>query len=201
MKVLYVRTSTIEQKTDRQRVNEKDYQLVIEDKCSGSTDLFDREGGKRILKLIEKGLLKELHVWEIDRLGRNLLTILKNINFFNEKKICIHFVSQGLSTLQPDGTENNISNMIISILGIVAQMEKSIGRERQLSGIALAKLQKNKYTGRAKGTSEDILKFLSKPKNAKAIDYIKKGYKNIEVAKIVGIHFNTITKIRKVANL
>jgi DNA invertase Pin-like site-specific DNA recombinase len=201
MKVLYVRTSTIEQKTDRQRVNEKDYQLVIEDKCSGSTDLFDREGGKRILKLIEKGLLKELHVWEIDRLGRNLLTILKNINFFNEKKICIHFVSQGLRTLQPDGTENNISNMIISILGIVAQMEKSIGRERQLSGIALAKLQKNKYTGRAKGTSEDVLKFLSKPKNAKAIDYIKKGYKNIEVAKIVGIHFNTITKIRKVANL
>jgi DNA invertase Pin-like site-specific DNA recombinase len=201
MKVLYVRTSTIEQKTDRQRVNEKDYQLVIEDKCSGSTDLFDREGGKKLLKLIDKGLLKELHVWEIDRLGRNLLTILKNINFFNEKKICIHFVSQGLRTLQPDGTENNISNMIISILGIVAQMEKSIGRERQLSGIKLAKLQKDKYLGRAKGTSEDVLKFLSKPKNAKAIDYIKKGYKNVEVAKIVGVHFNTITKIRKVANL
>jgi DNA invertase Pin-like site-specific DNA recombinase len=201
MKVLYVRTSTIEQKTDRQRVNEKDYQLVIEDKCSGSTDLFEREGGKRILKLIEKGMLKELHVWEIDRLGRNLLTILKNINFFNEKKICIHFVSQGLRTLQPDGTENNISNMIISILGIVAQMEKSIGRERQLSGIALAKLQKDKYLGRTKGSCEDTLKFLSKPKNAKAIDYIKKGYKNVEIAKIVGVHFNTVTKIRKVANL
>jgi DNA invertase Pin-like site-specific DNA recombinase len=169
--------------------------------CSGSTDLFDREGGKKLLKLIDKGLLKELHVWEIDRLGRNLLTILNNINFFNEKKICIHFVSQGLRTLQPDGTENNISNMIISILGIVAQMEKSIGRERQLSGIAIAKLQKDKYLGRAKGTSEDVLKFLSKPKNAKAIDYIKKGYKNVEVAKIVGVHFNTVTKIRKVANL
>lgn len=201
MKILYVRTSTTEQKTDRQRVNEKDYQLVIEDKCSGSIDLFERPGGKKILYLLSKGMLTELHVWEIDRLGRNLLSILNNIKFFNEKKICIHFVSQGLRTLQPDGTENNISNMIISILGIVAQMEKSIGRDRQLSGIALAKLQKDKYLGRAKGTSEDILKFLSKPKNAKAIDYIKKGYKNIEVAKIVGVHFNTVTKIRKVANL
>ena len=200
MKVLYVRTSTIEQKTDRQRVNEKDYQLVIEDKCSGSTDLFEREGGCKLLNLIQKGVHFELYVWEIDRLGRCLLSILNNIKFFNERNICIHFVSQGLSTLQPDGSENNITKMIISILGTLAEMEKKISRERQLEGIAIAKL-KNKYSGRAKGSNEDVLKFLSKPKNAKAIDYLKKGYKNVEVAKIVGIHYNTITKIKKIANL
>ena len=79
-------------------------------------------------------------------------------------------------------------------------MEKSIGRDRQLSGIALAKLNK-KYTGRAIGSKEDVYKFLSKPKNLKALEYIKKGYKNVEVAKIVGLHYNTVTKIRKVANL
>ena len=200
MKILYVRTSTIQQKTDRQRVNEKDYQLVVEDKCSGSIALFEREGGKQILKLIEKGVLTELYVWEIDRLGRCLLDILSNIKYFNEKKICIHFVSQGLSTLQPDGSENNITKMIISILGTLAEMEKKISRERQLEGIAIARLN-NKYTGRAKGSNEDTLKFLSKPKNSKALEYIKKGYKNVEVAKIVGVHFNTISKIRKVANL
>lgn len=200
MKVLYVRTSTIEQKTDRQRVNEKDYQLVVEDKCSGSIALFEREGGKQILKLIEKGVLTELYVWEIDRLGRCLLDILSNIKYFNEKKICIHFVSQGLSTLQPDGSENNITKMIISILGTLAEMEKKISRERQLEGIAIARLN-NKYTGRAKGSNEGVLKFLSKPKNSKALDYIKKGYKNVEVAKIVGLHFNTVTKIRKIANI
>lgn len=83
MKLLYVRTSTTEQKTDRQRVNEKDYELVIEDKCSGSSDLFDREGGKKILKLIEKGVHIDLYVWEIDRLGRCLLSILNNIKYFN----------------------------------------------------------------------------------------------------------------------
>ena len=199
MKVLYVRTSTTEQKTDRQRVNEKDYHLVIEDKCSGSSDLFDREGGKKLLKLIEKGVLTDLYIWEIDRLGRNLLCILNNIKFFNDKNICIHFVSQGLSTLQPDGSENSITKMIISILGTLAEMEKKISRERQLEGIAIAKL-KNKYTGRAIGSKEDTLKFLSKPKNTKALEYIKKGYKNVEVAKIVGVHFNTVTKIKKIAN-
>ncbi|GGC83006.1 hypothetical protein GCM10011508_07950 [Flavobacterium lutivivi] len=200
MKILYVRTSTTEQKTERQRVNEKDYQLVIEDKCSGASDLFEREGGGKLLNLIQNGVHFELYVWEIDRLGRCLLSILNNIKFFSERNICIHFVSQGLSTLQPDGTENNITKMIISILGTLAEMEKKISRERQLEGIAIAKL-KNKYTGRAKGSNEDTLKFLSKQKNAKAIDYIKKGYKNVEVAKIVGVHYNTVTKIKKIANL
>jgi hypothetical protein len=201
MKVLYVRTSTLEQKTDRQRVNEKDFELVVEDKCSGAINLFEREGGRQLLRLIEKEALTELYVWQIDRLGRCLLDILSNIKFLTEKKICIHFISQGLSTIQPDGTENNITKMIISILGTLAEMERNISKERQMEGIAIAKLKGNVYTGRKKDSKEDTLKFLSKPKNAKAIDYIKKGYKNIEVAKIVGIHFNTITKIRKVANL
>jgi len=197
MKVLYVRTSTIEQKTDRQRVNEKDFQLVIEDKCSGAINLFEREGGRQLLRLIEKEALTELYVWQIDRLGRCLLDILSNIKFLTEKKICIHFISQGLSTIQPDGTENSITKMIISILGTLAEMERSISRERQLEGIMVAKLKGNVYTGRKKDSKEDVYKFLSKPKNLKALEYIKKGYKNVEVAKIVGLHYNTVTKIKK----
>lgn len=197
MKVLYVRTSTLEQKTDRQRVNEKEFKLVIEDRCSGAIPLFDRDGGKQILKLIEKGALSELYVWQIDRLGRCLLDILSNIKFLTEKKICIHFISQGLSTIQPDGSENNITKMIISILGTLAEMERSISRERQLEGIMVAKLRGNVYTGRKKDSKEDVYKFLSKPKNLKALEYIKKGYKNVEVAKIVGLHYNTVTKIKK----
>ena len=197
MKVLYVRISTTEQKTDRQRVNENDYQLVVEDRCSGAIPFFERVGGQQILKLIEKGVLTELYVWQIDRLGRCLLDILSNIKFLTEKKICIHFVSQGLSTIQPDGTENNITKMIISILGTLAEMERNISRERQIEGIMLAKLKGNVYTGRKRGSSEDVYKFLSKPKNLKALEYIKKGYKNVEVAKIVGLHYNTVTKIKK----
>ena len=197
MKVLYVRTSTIEQKTDRQRVNEKDFQLVIEDKCSGAINLFEREGGRQLLRLIEKEALSELYVWQIDRLGRCLLDILSNIKFLTEKKICIHFISQGLSTIQPDGTESSITKMIISILGTLAEMERTISRERQFEGIMLAKLKGNVYTGRKKDSKEDVYKFLSKPKNLKALEYIKKGYKNVEVAKIVGLHYNTVTKIKK----
>jgi hypothetical protein len=199
MKVLYARVSTLEQKTDRQKVNEKDYHLIIEDKCSGAISFFDRNGGKEILNLIEKGKLKELYVWQIDRLGRDLRDILNTIHFFNQKSICIYFVSQGLRTLQPeDGKENPISKMIISILGVVGEMERNQIKERQLEGIKLAKLN-GVYKGRKQGTKENTLQFLSKPKNKKAIEYLKKGYKKCEVAKIVGINVNTITKISKLA--
>ena len=196
MKVLYVRVSSLEQKTDRQRVNEKEFDLVIEDKCSGAIPFFEREGGKQILMYLNKGLLKSLSVVQIDRLGRDLRDIINTIHFFNEKRISITFLSQGLSTLGPDGKENPISKMMISVLGIVGEMERSQSKERQFEGIRIAKL-KGVYKGRQEGSKEDILTFLSKEKNKKALDYLKKGYKAVEISKITGLHINTITKIKK----
>lgn len=196
IKVLYVRVSSIDQKTDRQRVNEKDYDLVIEDKCSGAISFFEREGGKEIKKLVDEGLIQTLSVWQIDRLGRDLRDIMNTIHYFNQKGITIHFVSQGLSTLDNEGKENPISKMIISILGIVGEMERNQIKERQMEGIRIAKL-KGSYTGRKKGSKEDILSFLSKDKNKKAVDYLKKGFKGVEVSKLTGLNINTITKIKK----
>jgi DNA invertase Pin-like site-specific DNA recombinase len=196
MKVLYCRVSSIEQKTDRQKVNEKDYQLVVEDKCSGAIPFFERTGGKEIKKLVDKGIVKSLSVLTIDRLGRNLRDIINTIHFFNEQKIAIYFISQGLSTLDQNGKENPISKMIISILGVVSEMERSQIRERQIEGIRIAKA-KGIYTGRAIGSTEDVLKFLSKEKNKKALGLLKKGYKANEAAQLCGLHINTITKIKK----
>jgi DNA invertase Pin-like site-specific DNA recombinase len=196
IKVIYVRVSTLEQKTDRQRVNEKDFDLVFEDKCSGSISFFDRDGGKEIKKLIDAGVIKSLSVLQIDRLGRDLRDIMNTIHYFNQSGVSIHFISQGLSTLDNDGKENPISKMIISILGVVGEMEKNQIKERQLEGIRIAKL-KGAYNGRKKGSKEDLLTFLSKDKNKQAVKYLKKGFKSIEVAKLTGLHINTITKIKK----
>jgi len=162
--VLYVRVSSLDQKTDRQRVNEKDFDFVIEDKCSGAISFFDRDGGKEIKKLIDAGVLKSLSVWQIDRLGRDLRDIMNTIHFFNELNIPINFVSQGLTTLDQEGKENPISKMIISILGIVGEMERNQIKERQREGIRIAKL-KGSFKGRKVGSKEDILSFLSKEKN------------------------------------
>jgi len=196
MKVLYIRTSTIEQNSIRQKQNKDETCKIIEDKCSGAIPFFEREGGKKILELTEKGVVDEIIVHEIDRLGRNLLDILKTIAFFNTKKVNIEFKKQGLRTLNEDGTENDISKMVISILGVVAEMERKMIRERQLEGIAIAKAN-GVYKGRNKGTKESTLQFLEKAKNKKALKLLNEGQKQINVAKILGLHPNTVSKINK----
>jgi DNA invertase Pin-like site-specific DNA recombinase len=196
MNILYTRVSTIDQKTDRQRVNEKDFKLVIEDKCSGAIPFFDRPGGKEVLKYLDKGIMSTLSVWTIDRLGRDLRDILDTIHFFNVKNVPVIFLSQGLRTIDENGRENPISKLMISILATVGEMERSQIRERQIEGIKIAKL-KGVYKGRKEGSKEDVLTFLDKPKNKKALEYISKGYKLNEAAKLSGVHLNTMTKIRK----
>ncbi|MEO5893895.1 MAG: recombinase family protein [Ferruginibacter sp.] len=196
MKVLYCRVSTLDQKTDRQRVDEKNFNLVVEDKCSGAIPFFERNGGNEIKGLINKGNKFTLSVLTIDRLGRDLRDIINTIHFFTENKITIHFVSQGLSTLDIDGKENPIAKMMISILGVVGEMERTQIKERQVEGIKIAKA-KGIYKGRVEGSKEDTLKFLGKEKNKKALDFLKKGYKAVDISKITGVHINTITKIKK----
>jgi DNA invertase Pin-like site-specific DNA recombinase len=196
MKVLYCRVSTLDQKTDRQRVSEKEFGYVIEDKCSGAIPFFDRAGGKEILKLTNEGILKSLAVLSIDRLGRDLRDIINTIHFFTQRKISIHFLSQGLTTLDGNGKESPISKLMISILGTVGEMERAQIRERQLEGIRLAKM-KGVYSGRKKGSKEDVLSFLSKKPNQEALRYLKQGLKAIEVAKLTDLHINTITKVKK----
>jgi DNA invertase Pin-like site-specific DNA recombinase len=191
--------SSLDQKTDRQTVDAKSYDLVIEDKCSGSIPFFEREGGKKIKLLVEKGCNMELDVHAIDRIGRDLLDILNTILFFNSHKIAIYFVSQGLATLNDKGEENAVAKMVISILGVVAEMEKKNINERTREGIEIAKAL-GKYKGRNQGTKEDVHYFLSKPKNKKVMEYIKKGFKNSEISKITGLSVNTIVKVRKYAN-
>jgi len=199
VKILYTRISSLDQSSDRQKVNSNDYDMIIEDACSGSIPFSERNGGKKVMTFIDKEIKFELHVHQIDRLGRNLRDIINTIHLFNSLKIPIYFIQQGLKTLGQDGKENPISKMMISILATVGEMERNQIRERQLEGIAIAKAR-GVYIGRNKGTKENPIKFLTKTKNKKATELLDKGYKNVEVAKITGLHQNTITKIKKMSS-
>jgi len=41
------------------------------------------------------------------------------------------------------------------------------------------------------------LKFLSQEKDKKALEYLKKGYEDVEISKLLEININTITNIKK----
>lgn len=196
MNILYVRVSSLDQRTDRQKTNTENFKL-FEDYCSGSIAFSERKKGKEVLKLLKADKVTSLTVSSIDRLCRNVQDLLSVIELFNAKGVAINFVNQGLKTLDDDGKENPISRMIISILGVVAEMERVQIRERQREGINIA-MARGKYTGRKEGTKEDVLKFLSKPKNKEALKLLKEGHlKNNQIAKLAEIHINTVTKIKR----
>ena len=196
--VFYVRVSTAEQNNARQRKDLPIDAIILADSCSGSIPLFERPEGKVLYDMIMREEVYQIVVHQLDRLGRDTLDVLSTIKFLMSKGINLHSVQEGIHTMI-NGKENPLAKMLIGVLATFAEMEQNRRKERQAEGIALAKA-KGVYIGgsaKVKRTPETKEQFLSKPKNLKALEYIKKGYKNVEVAKIVGLHYNTVTKIKK----
>jgi DNA invertase Pin-like site-specific DNA recombinase len=83
-----------------------------------------------IKKLIEQKVKFILSVLTVDRSGRNLRNIINTVHFFTENKTPSHCISHGLTTLDSKGTESPIAKMMISILGVVGEMEKTKAMEK-----------------------------------------------------------------------
>lgn len=200
MNVLYVRTSSQGQNTLRQRTEEQNYDWVIEDKVSGSVPFFDRPGGKEVEKLILKKTITKLTVHSIDRMFRDAKDMMNTLDVFNDNKVPVQFISQGLTTLNDKCEKDPIVSMIIHITGVFSELTRENIKIAQAQGIAVAK-SKGKYHGRKSGSKESALHFLSKPRNSKALLLLEKGYKGSEIAKIVGLSPTTVTKIKKVSQI
>ena len=195
MIAFYARVSTLQQKTDRQLVSTEGMK-VFEDRCSGSVPFAERPSGRRVIDTMVAGDLEELVVHSLDRLGRDLLDILRTIELFTDHAVPIRIEKEHLTTLDPDGRQNPTSRLVISVLGVVAEMERAQIRERQLEGIALAKAR-GAYVGRRPGSVEGRAKFLAKPRIRQIADYLQRGYRGVEIRKIVGCSPNTISKVRR----
>jgi DNA invertase Pin-like site-specific DNA recombinase len=195
MIAFYARVSTAEQNLDRQLV-ETSGMVLFEDKCSGAVPFQDRPSGRRILQALQAGELQSLVVHSLDRLGRDLLDILNTIRLFTDHGVAIEIRKEGLRTLDENGKENPTAKMVVSILGVVAEMERSQIRERQLEGIQIAKAQ-GKYLGRRRGAVETRKTFLAKPRTQRIITYLNKGYAGTEIQKLVGCSPNTIAKVKR----
>ena len=111
-KVKYIRVSTEEQNTGRQEVNAKDFSKVYIDKTSGSIQFTERREAKKLLGDIEAGIVTEIHISSICRLGRSIIDILTMIEYFNQKSINLFVENIGMYSLI-DGKSNFSFKMII----------------------------------------------------------------------------------------
>jgi DNA invertase Pin-like site-specific DNA recombinase len=199
MKVFYSRVSTEEQNTERQLQDLSGFDYVFTDTLSGSIEFFKRPKGSQIKELIDSEKLTHLEIHSIDRLGRNTIDVLKTWQELTELGIKVVCRNPNLTNFKSDGTQDEVSEMIISILSTMAKFERNMILQRQKEGIRIAK-EKGLYRGRKVGTQETMEAFLNKPNNQKIFEYLNKGYKYKEISKIMGCSYSTINKVKNLQN-
>jgi DNA invertase Pin-like site-specific DNA recombinase len=80
----------------------------------------------------------------MDRLARNLDDLRRTVRELTGKGVAVKFHKEGLTFT---GEDSPLANLLLSMLGAVAEFERALIRERQREGIAIAK-EKGVYRGR-----------------------------------------------------
>jgi len=138
-RVGYVRVSTVDQNTDRQ-LDGVQLDRTFIDKASGKDTA--RPQLQAALDYLREGDLLLVH--SMDRLARNLDDLRKIVLSLTAKGVHVQFVKESLTFT---GEDSPMAELLLSMLGAVAQFERSLIHERQREGIALAK-KAGVYKGR-----------------------------------------------------
>jgi len=197
MKAKYIRVSAVDQNTERQETNSDKFQYVYIDKISGSIPFMERPKGRKLTNDIINGKIDEVHISSIDRMGRNILDILTVSEFFNQNGVNLYVENIGMYSLV-ENKPNPIFRMIISVLGNVAEMERSNMLERQKQGIEIAKA-KGKYKGRLYGSMMSDHEFLVKYRKVK--QELENGQSLRRAAKLGECSLGTAQKVKRLMNL
>lgn len=140
MRIGYARVSTNEQDTTIQReaLERAQCDVVREEKASGATTKGRAELAA-ILDFIREG--DTLVVTRIDRLARSIGDLQVIVRQLRDRGAMLQATEQPINTSTAAGTA------FLQMLGVFAEFETNLRRERQLEGIAKAKAA-GKYKGR-----------------------------------------------------
>ena len=138
-KVGYIRVSSFEQNSGRQLEGIK-LSKKFTDHASGKNT--KRPQLEAMLDYVRDG--DTIIVHSMDRLARNLDDLRKMVSQLTQQKINIEFVKEGLTFT---GQDSPMSKLLLSVMGSFAEFERSLIKERQMEGIALAK-KRGVYKGR-----------------------------------------------------
>jgi DNA invertase Pin-like site-specific DNA recombinase len=187
--VAYIRVSSVQQSTDRQLVDVERDKDFIEKVSAKDTE---RPQLKAMLEHVREGDTIVVH--SMDRLARNTKDLLEIVESLKAKGVSIKFIKESLAFTA--GTDNSMNNLLLTMLGAVAQFERELMLERQREGIEIAR-QKGLYKGRStsinrEAVMSDITSGLSIRKTA-----TKHGIANSSVSRIVKESKQSITNKNK----
>jgi len=173
----YVRVSTLDQNTERQ-LDGVTLDKVFTDKASGKDT--DRPQLQAALEYARQGDTLVCH--SMDRLARNVDDLRRIVRELTGRGVVVQFIKESLTFT---GEDSPMANLLLTMLGAVAEFERSLIKERQREGIALAKA-KGVYRGRKPALSAEQVEAL------KAQDRERGGKNRSGLAKEHGISRETL---------
>lgn len=192
----YLRTSHYLQNIARQEEKiEEGWKLYRDEGVSGRIAFEDRPMGKKLLKDVVKGLVTEVRVDTLDRLGRNTENILQTIRFFHQYGVGVNIRKEGIVTLV-NGRENYVTSLLLKILSAISEMEYMRLKERTLEGIALGR-RRGVYKGRKPGSVTPIEKLMQKPKVMKIKTMLDEGLSIRKICEVLECSPNYVIKIKE----
>jgi DNA invertase Pin-like site-specific DNA recombinase len=173
----YIRVSTLEQSTERQLEGVK-LDKCFTDKVSGKS--IERPALQELLSYVRDGDTVIVH--SMDRLARNLDDLRQIVKDLTSRQIKVKFIKE---CLEFNGDDAPISNLLLSVMGAFAEFERTLIKERQMEGIALAK-KRGAYKGRKPALSNEQVIQLT--------EQVALGNNKTQLAKELGISRETLYK-------
>ncbi len=136
-----------------------------------------------MLRFVRKGDVVVVH--SMDRLARNLDDLRRIVKNLTDRGIRVQFLKESLTFT---GEDSPMANLLLSMLGAVAEFERSLIKERQREGIAVAKAR-GVYTGRKKTLSPEQVGQLK--------EKISLGLSKARVARDFGVSRETVYQYLK----
>jgi DNA invertase Pin-like site-specific DNA recombinase len=149
LKYGYARVSTDDQNADMQKAALRKAgakKIFTDDGLSGAT--VNRPALRRCLKALKRG--DPLTVGKLDRLGRSLRDLIKMLDDLKAQGVKFRSLTEAIDTDMPTG------RAMWQMIGVLAELERSLISEQTRAGAAAAKARGVKFGRKPKLTTQDI---------------------------------------------
>jgi DNA invertase Pin-like site-specific DNA recombinase len=191
---LYARVSTENQTTDNQLIELRGvaermgWVIVgefIDQAVSGAKGRDKRPAFDLLLKGATRREFDMVAAWSVDRLGRSLQHLLEFLSEIHASGVDLYLHQQGINTATPAG------KALFQMCGVFAEFERSMIRERVISGIARARANPNPDK-KAHGRPANLINPEPHVRQLRA-----EGKGILKIAKELGIGVSTVQRILK----
>ena len=186
---IYLRVSTTGQTVENQErelravAERAGWQIVAtftDAGISGAKGRDKRPGFDQLLKAATRREFDMVAAWSVDRLGRSLQDLVGFLAEIHGASVDLYLHQQAIDTSTPAG------KAMFQMMGVFAEFERSMIRERVNSGIARAKSKGQKF-GRPR---------VDREVEAKVRSLLAQGHGILKTASLAGVGSGTVQRIK-----